>query len=355
MIRRRRPVREIAFSFDSFLDVVANVVGIIIRLILVAWVGARSYGTLHVVPGAAVPAAEASAQTELPPDPMQQELERHRRELAAVQARLLEQLRQFQQVKEQEGQVTTQLAALTERKEKLQTQRSILTQATAERGKTKQAAALSLTELRQRGQRLTEEIRSIEKLPPLTKTLHYRTPVSRPVQADELLFECQHGRVAFIDIAALLVEVKRGLEDKGQMLRSRWQISETVGPVGPFRLRYLLERERGTFDALGSGPTPDADATFRYQLSSWEIEPVGLVRGETLEAALAPGSEFRQVADAIDPRQTVVTFWVYPDSFSLYRELRDYLYDRDVVVAGRPLPEGIPITSSRRGSVSRGQ
>src|SRR2546426_1102346 len=146
MIRRRRPVREIAFSFDSFLDVVANVVGIIIRLILVAWVGARSYGTLHVVPGAAQPAAEASAQTQRP----------------------------------------------------------------------------------------SEEIRSIEKLPPLTKTLHYRTPVSRPVQADELLFECQHGRVAFIDIAALLVEVRRGLEDKGQMLRSRWQISDTVGPVGPF-------------------------------------------------------------------------------------------------------------------------
>ena len=43
MYRRRRPTREIAFSFDSFLDVVANVVGIILRLILVAWVGARSY------------------------------------------------------------------------------------------------------------------------------------------------------------------------------------------------------------------------------------------------------------------------------------------------------------------------
>src|SRR4051812_49375132 len=43
MIRRRRPSRDIPFSFDSFLDVVANVVGIILRLIIVAWVGARSY------------------------------------------------------------------------------------------------------------------------------------------------------------------------------------------------------------------------------------------------------------------------------------------------------------------------
>src|SRR5437588_7888432 len=137
MIRRRRPVREIAFSFDSFLDVVANVVGIIIRLILVAWVGARSYGTLQVVPGAAPPAAEANAQAELPADPMQQELERHRRELADVQARLLEQLRQFQHVKEQEGQVASRLAALTEGKKKLQAQRSMLNQAAAERAETK--------------------------------------------------------------------------------------------------------------------------------------------------------------------------------------------------------------------------
>src|SRR5438105_2549641 len=117
MIRRRRPVREIAFSFDSFLDVVANVVGIIIRLILVAWVGARSYGTLQVVPGAPQPATEASAEAALPVDPMQQELEQHRRHLAEVQAHLLEQLRQFQRVKEQDGQVTSRLAALGSRKE----------------------------------------------------------------------------------------------------------------------------------------------------------------------------------------------------------------------------------------------
>ncbi len=43
MRRRRLPKPRENFSFDSFLDVVANVVGIIIRLILVVWVGARSY------------------------------------------------------------------------------------------------------------------------------------------------------------------------------------------------------------------------------------------------------------------------------------------------------------------------
>ena len=75
----------------------------------------------------------------------------------------------------------------------------------------------------------------------------------------------------------------------------------------------------------------------------------------TLEAALSEGSEFRQIVDGIDPQHTVVTFWVYPDSFTLYRRLRDYLYEHDVVVAGRPLPQDVPITCSRNGSVSRGQ
>src|SRR6202035_582553 len=61
MIRRRRRSQEIGFSFDSFLDVVANVVGIIIRLILVVWVGARSYGTLHPLPQPAAGAGRGDA------------------------------------------------------------------------------------------------------------------------------------------------------------------------------------------------------------------------------------------------------------------------------------------------------
>src|SRR3954454_14092303 len=100
MIRRRRRGREISFSFDSFLDVVANVVGIIIRLILVVWVGARSYSSVQVLPKPAGAKAEAAAKLELPADPLEQELARHREELAEVQAKLLEQLRDLQLTRE---------------------------------------------------------------------------------------------------------------------------------------------------------------------------------------------------------------------------------------------------------------
>ena len=71
MHRRRRPQREIPFSFDSFLDVVANVVGIIIRLILVVWVGARSYTSIQMLamPKPKVEPAAALFEDALPASP----------------------------------------------------------------------------------------------------------------------------------------------------------------------------------------------------------------------------------------------------------------------------------------------
>src|SRR5437868_10565188 len=94
--RRRRPEREIAFSFDSFLDLVANVVGIIIRLILVAWVGARSYQAVISTPlPATPPPTSAAKQTD---DPARRELDRNRKELQDTRDRLLAQLKQLEEV-----------------------------------------------------------------------------------------------------------------------------------------------------------------------------------------------------------------------------------------------------------------
>src|SRR5437773_4151296 len=209
MIRRRRPTREIAFSFDSFLDVVANVVGIIIRLILVVWVGARSYSSLQTSQKSAAPRPEANAPAGELHDPLEQELARHRELLAQAQAKLLEQLRQLQGVQKNQGELKGQLAAVSSRREKLEQARTRLDQALAEKGKVGEAVVLSLAEVRRRSELLAEEIRALDKLPPARQALRYRTPVSQPVHSGELMFECHQGRRTFIDAAALLAEVRR--------------------------------------------------------------------------------------------------------------------------------------------------
>src|SRR5713101_8468478 len=104
MIRRRRRVREIPFSFDSFLDIVANVVGIIIRLILIVWVGARSYSSLQTAVQPVPRATKPHAAIDEPNDPLQAELAQHGRELAQTQERLLAELRRLQQVQREETQ-----------------------------------------------------------------------------------------------------------------------------------------------------------------------------------------------------------------------------------------------------------
>src|SRR5258708_2334273 len=130
MIRRRRRVREIPFSFDSFLDIVANVVGIIIRLILVVWVGARSYSSLQKV---AKPAAKTEMLTQEVSDPLQEELAAHRRELAAAQERLMAQLRQLEGFEQQQLQVQGEWKTLTSRRQRLEREQAALSQVGTER------------------------------------------------------------------------------------------------------------------------------------------------------------------------------------------------------------------------------
>jgi hypothetical protein len=354
MIRRRRRSREIPFSFDSFLDVVANVVGIIIRLILVVWVGARSYGTLHPTtappePPAAV--AEEDTEEPLETDPLDPQLAAERKQLAAAEVALREEVARLDLTREKVKLTDRELEQLAERQAALATERDKIEHGSEEVKKALQATALTGAELRERLRRLTDEIKTVQTQPVTKKVARYRTPVSKPVEAEELQFECQKGRVTFIDVGALVDEVKRGMRAKGEELRTTWEVSDVVGPMGPFQLRYTLERERDSFPA----DSPDRSGSYRFGLSAWYVEPVTEVRGEALEQALKPGSEFRQIVDGLDPQYAAVTFWVYPDSFPLYRQLRDYLYERDLVVAGRPLPEGGRIASTRHGTVSRGQ
>jgi hypothetical protein len=359
MFRRRRRVREIPFSFDSFLDVVANVCGIIIRLILVVWVGARSYSHVqNYLEPVTEPSPEAVAQenssTADIKDPLEEELAQERIQLAEAEKVLLQNLRLIQQGQDWQKQLKREWAELTARRQVLGEERTDWEQRTSAEKNVVQAAKLTLEELRQRCGKLSADIQTLEKSPPVRQALHYRTPVSRPLEAEELMFECRRERVTFIDVAALLEEVKRRLHDKAETLRTTWEVQDRTGPVGPFQLRYQVERQRGALEG-GLGGQPLGDSSFSYGVSSWRLEPITEVRGETLEAALRPGSEFRQIADGLDPKYAAVTFWVYPDSFVLYRKLRDYLYTRDLIVAGRPLPEGVPISSSRQGSASRGQ
>ena len=129
MYRRRRPQHnKIAFSFDSFLDVVTNVIGIIIRLILVTWVGARAYtATMLQTPVSVDDAAEvAVAPLEPLPkpkaqdDPASKDLLQAQLALQKLQASLTRQLKDLDLAKAKEIEAIRELTLADGKKKDLQ-------------------------------------------------------------------------------------------------------------------------------------------------------------------------------------------------------------------------------------------
>ena len=343
MIRRRRAQREIAFSFDSFLDVVANVVGIILRLILVAWVGARSYQALVPAPTPPVVADDPVAALPAPTDPLADELPKKGDKLTEAESRWQQKVRQCEEAEQQAAVVRKETPAIEAQAKQLDAEIAARNRAAGIELQAKQGtAAASLADVLQRKSKAETALAELDRMPSQKQTLRYPAPISQPLQTEELMFECHGGKVVAIDVGTLIERVRQGMRDKGDLLRSQRQVQDETAPAGAFRARYIIERGRDP----GAG----------VNVAAWEVIPVDSARGETVDQALAPGSAFRKVIDALEPQQTAVTFWVYPDSFALYRRLRDVLHDHDVTVAGRPLPEGHPIAfSSNYGTVSRGQ
>jgi hypothetical protein len=350
--RRRRRNREIAFSLDSFLDVITNVTGIIIRMILVVWVGARSYheiqsrlllGESTPAAGQTTAAAESVSEAKIE-DPLEQQIAQRQFELKQAQEALLAHLRQLPPLEGKQQAAEQQLATMAAQQLALQQQREGLNQALAQHQQTAHGIQLSMAELNARSAKLHQEIAQLNQLPTPKKTIQYRTPVSRVVEQEELFFECAGGQVAFVDFTTMCREMNDEIENRKQQLIAQGRLEGTTRQVGAFRLHYLAK-------VVASDPFSGKNRA----LVSGSFEPAAVGHGETLAAALQANSEFRQIVDYADAKQTVVTFWVYPDSFPLFRQLRDYLYQRDFEVAARPLPHGQLIGFSPNGTASRSQ
>jgi hypothetical protein len=146
------------------------------------------------------------------------------------------------------------------------------------------------------------------------------------------------------------------MPEKVQILRSRWELSDSVKPVGAFTLRYTLVRERGSpLEQAFGGLPPAHDTGFAVSVARWEVVPLTERRGETLAEAIAENGRFRTLIESLSPQEAVLTFAVYPESFETFRQLRDLLHEKGFVVAGRPLPSTAPISGSRQGTLSLGQ
>jgi hypothetical protein len=167
---------------------------------------------------------------------------------------------------------------------------------------------------------------------------HLPTPMAKTVFGKELHIRLQRGQVTVVPWDQLIQMLKNQLPLAAQRNASRGGIEETLGPVGGFMMRYKMAAVQGGFE-----------------LDRFEIETTPDNVGEPLENALSSSGRLRLDLASRDPAETVVTVWVYPDSFDQFRVLKAALFDEGFLCAARPLPEGMRIGASPSGSRSSAQ
>jgi hypothetical protein len=325
-MRAKKLAEQEAFGTDSFLDVVANMVGIVIILVMVVGMRVRHPRDESV----AVPEVDLDTPT-------------------AMASRLEGDVLRLANETEQ---LTAEMAVRFAERSRLAMLASAREQALADAqarvdGRSQQDLELNraLAGLQanvDQLERQLEQAEQVSKAPPRTVET-YPTPLSKTVDGHEIHVQVRAGRITHIPVDRLVEEVKADFQNKASKLTSADSYVGSVGPRGGFAMRYTIERVGSTGEGTVVGVT------------QWQLIPSSPRLGETLDDALASQSEFRLGLAGESPRNTTITLWVYPDSFEVYRALRKDLYRAGFATAGRPLPEGVLIGASPMGTKSAAQ
>lgn len=373
---RRRQQDEIAFGSDSFLDIVANIVGILIILIVIAGVRvsqmpadvprenvprelAEMVDTLPVVPETAGDEVEPTVHPApparfpsppAPPVPIQIASSAPDPGLLARVDLLVDALADLRHTRRKLAEDAAEVqAAIAESKD----QESRLQQAVGEEEQQLEDARRAIAGMRSSVEAAQRAIAGLEleraeaeaAIPPPQVLRHKLTPVGRVVQGEELHFLLSRGGVAVVPIDDLAKEVQAEFSrNRSQILRNQTRVG-SVGPVRGFLLHYVMQRSAISLaEELQMGTT-----VVRTRMSEWRVVPTETAVFESIDEALRPQSRFLTVLRTAGHGVTL-TYWTHPDSFDLYRELTEFAYDNGFHVAGRPLPDGWDI----RGSPTHG-
>ncbi len=382
--RTQRP--ELEFGSDSFLDVVCNIVGILIILIVVVGVRLQRQppAPMAVKAEAAVSAQrEAEEQSLQRARTLQQTLVKERMHLEAEEKQLAEALAAArvedgaleQQLAESRGQLesrTTEVAGNDRRVRKLEVERSAvaarIASLTSAIGKHRHQVQELETALRRASdsevaasgrirtavvetQTLTDQLQAAEqKTQPADRLQHRLSPVTRPVESDEHHFRMDGGFISEIPLNDLLERLRAQVLSRSSAIMRFNQFEGRVGPVGGYSMKYTVEKDGpSALESLQTG-----DGRVRVNVSRWEMLVEDTLLQESVEDAVRPGSRFRQQLETYPP-DSVITLWVYENSFAGFPAIRELAHGLQLRIAARPLPDGTPIIGSPNGSKSTAQ
>lgn len=321
---------------DSFLDIIANLVGVLVILVAVVGTQARTL----ILQGAQEPHVDATW-------PALETAADQARQAAAVVAAEIEELERA--IRSERARATTLAAMRHERLVGLELARRALDERAAtldERRREQLRAQAELAELENDVDRLVRQVSLAERAsePETVIIPHYPAPIARTVFSDEIHFRLERGRVTYVPLDELAQIMRQEWKVKAEKLSRVARTQEVVGPVGEFRLHYELVAET-VHVASPHGQL----AQTQVKLDHFQIIPTRAGLGETIESAFQAGSDWQDRLSRLTPEKTTVSIWVYPDSFAEYNALRQWLRARGFQTASWPLSADRHISGSPDG------
>ena len=312
-------------GFDSFLDIVANLVGVMIILVVV--VGANA-------------ASKWQSTTEKPVSRAAEiEALKQQAEAATTAARkMLYDNEKLEQQIDREARMSRQLIkqrhAMLTKLQQLQSQRDQQMEALDAKAKIEFEKATEIDSLRRQLVSVQKETKALQvnQQQPRETIEHYPTPIAKTVFSDEVHFQLSAGRLAYVPMDELISKMKSEWKVKAEKLKSAPRTRETVGPINGFRLQYGLEaknvREK-TKHGIVSGR--------EIKFDRFVLLPASDSLGELASEALKQGSNFNSRLSKFASGKTTVSVWVYPDSYKEFAEVKNYLREEGFQTASWPL------------------
>lgn len=328
----RRKKQDNSPGEDSFLDIVANLVGILIILIVV--VGAQAtavWKNKEPDPKLIAESEEVVAEIE--------QRTNHANNMLLENKELHSKIRSEQAIAKQLGMNRQRLlttmqatqAKVDARTEELETERQIQLELATEVNALKheiREVQYQFTAVANQSKTTIETIK------------HYPTPIAKTVFSDEIHFQLLGDKIIHVPLQDLIDAMKVEWKDKAKLLDRTDKVWETVGPIGNYRLHYLLT----------SVPNRNQTAQERgIQFEGFQLQAVRKHAGESVDEALDDDSAFSRHLSRLIPSKTTVSLWVYPDGFENLLVIREALRERGFQTASWPLEFGRPISGGPKG------
>lgn len=335
-------IKEIKTGQDSFLDITANLVGILIILVVVVGAQAKQNWVKNQAASEETARVEELREkienAELTVDKLtrdnhllEQQADKEAAFAKAVAERRQQMLVQIEMVKQK----------IDEKKSLLKDDEKIRFDSNVR----KASLESELEKLKREAVALkSNQVQNVETID------HYPTPIARTVLSDEVHFRLYNGKLMYVPMDELTKAMKAEWRTKAEKLRQAPTTVETVGPIGEFRMQYQLEAVE--IERLGESGRVTNQI---IRLKRFVMIPVFEDGGETVAQALGNDSKFRKIITPEGKKRPTVSIWVYPNSFTQYNQVKEWLRVNGFQAACWPLAEGRLISGSPNGLKSSAQ